>query len=51
MQPLVFPTLEALLPPGSTLVGNQEARLLSLLARLPVLVAFEEESGEQVTPQ
>jgi hypothetical protein len=41
MQPLVFSTLEPLLPPGSTLVGNQEARLLSLLAFVP------SEEGEQ----
>ncbi len=31
----MFPALEPLFPEGSTLVGNDEARLLSLLARLP----------------
>jgi hypothetical protein len=31
----VFPSLEPLFPSGATLVGNDEARLLSLLARLP----------------
>jgi hypothetical protein len=30
----VFPSLEPLFPAGSALVGNDEARLLSLLARL-----------------
>jgi hypothetical protein len=31
----VFPSLEPLFPSGSTLVGNDEARLLSLLVRVP----------------
>jgi hypothetical protein len=31
----VFPSLEPLFPAGYTLTGNDEARLLSLLARVP----------------
>lgn len=31
----VFPSLEPLFPSGYTLVGNDEGRLLSLLARVP----------------
>jgi hypothetical protein len=47
----VFPALEPLFPSGATLVGNDEARLLSLLAR----VASEGEQGrllaqEYLTP-
>ncbi len=32
---LLFPSLEPLFPSGYTLTGNDEGRLLSLLARLP----------------